>query len=201
MSEQQIPQVSRLMGQLVSHQAEFARMRRMDRQWAIQHPKEAINTFIGAIERRAIQGEIVIDCSACPVIPEGYVLLSHEPQGKQLWDPARIELWYCEEQQPGSHVRIKGAVIEQSLPTDRPALNANVAWFLAQHQQSLPRPVSWGPVYVMFWGTKYVKLDQPDRTFIPQISWTPIGGCRLQLHEVETWDFFSNHPAALWRLD
>ncbi len=48
-TEQQIP---KLAGALVEHQGCFAALSNADAQWVIQHPKEAIQVFVGAIQNR-----------------------------------------------------------------------------------------------------------------------------------------------------
>ena len=52
MSEQQVPQVSKLMGELVAHQSEFNALRKADRQFWIEKPKTAIEIMVAALRNR-----------------------------------------------------------------------------------------------------------------------------------------------------
>ena len=52
MSEQQIPQVSAMMGQLVAHQSGFNALPKSDRQFVFQEPKAAIVVMVDAIRNR-----------------------------------------------------------------------------------------------------------------------------------------------------
>ena len=52
MSEQQVPQVSAMMGQLVAHQSGFNALPKPDRQFVFQEPKTAIVVMVDAIRNR-----------------------------------------------------------------------------------------------------------------------------------------------------
>lgn len=52
MPEQQIPQVCAMMGQLVTHQADFNVLPKSDRQFVFQQPKVAIEVMIAALRNR-----------------------------------------------------------------------------------------------------------------------------------------------------
>ncbi|MDP2877452.1 MAG: hypothetical protein Q8O00_14795, partial [Holophaga sp.] len=53
MSEQQVPQVSAMMGQLVAHQSGFNALPKSDRQFVLQEPKAAIIMMVDAICNRS----------------------------------------------------------------------------------------------------------------------------------------------------
>lgn len=52
MPEQQIPQVSKMMGELVAHQSGFNALPKSDRQFVVQEPKVAIEVMVAALRNR-----------------------------------------------------------------------------------------------------------------------------------------------------
>jgi hypothetical protein len=52
MSEQQVPQISKLMGELVAHQSGFNALSKSDRQFIVQDPKTAIAVMVSALRNR-----------------------------------------------------------------------------------------------------------------------------------------------------
>lgn len=52
MTEQQVPQVSKMMGELVAHQSAFNVLSKADRQFVIQQPKGAIELMVVALRSR-----------------------------------------------------------------------------------------------------------------------------------------------------
>ncbi len=52
MTEQQVPQVSKMMGELIAHQTSFNALPKSDRQFVIQQPKDAIKLMIAALRKR-----------------------------------------------------------------------------------------------------------------------------------------------------
>ena len=52
MAEQQVPQISKMMGELVAHQSCFNALPKADRQFVVQQPKMAIKVMIAALKNR-----------------------------------------------------------------------------------------------------------------------------------------------------
>ncbi len=71
MTEQQVPQVSAMVGQLVTHQSAFNALPKEDRQFVFQQPKVAIEVMVTAIRNRP--KELVEERTykiLCPVAPK-----------------------------------------------------------------------------------------------------------------------------------
>jgi len=123
---------------------------------------EAIINKLGGIEgaKRFLRGEIelvdiniekqIIDCDADPFVPEGWEVVEHRGNGKLEWDPAKFELYLCDEQE---HGRIAGHELREKLVEGKQTLNANVLDYLLKHSELIPK--EWKKKLIFFWGTIY----------------------------------------------
>lgn len=103
--------------------------------------------------------EYVIDCDAPPFVPSGMTLEVHQKASLLKWDPAKIELWYTEEQKSGK--AIDGEEVLARL-SGKVALNANVLDYLLARPFLIPE--EWKGKTVFFWGTLYLSSDGQDHS-------------------------------------
>ena len=75
MTEQQIPQISKMMGELVAHQSCFDALPKADRQFVVQQPKVAIKVMIEAIKNRPKEPADCIYKILRPIAPTSVVNL------------------------------------------------------------------------------------------------------------------------------
>lgn len=94
--------------------------------------------------------ERLIDCDAKPFEPNGLTVESHKKDGKLVWDPEKVKLYFSRQQ--GGEKCIEGNQLRKELE-GKPVLNANVLDYLLAHQELIPE--DWKGKYVFFWGTIY----------------------------------------------
>jgi len=133
-----------------------------------------------------------IDCDAHPFVPDGWSVhkedqLKSSVSGQLRWNPDKVELHTCPEQEKGT---IEGNKLHKKLQ-GQPVLNANVLDYLLANPHLIPE--EWKGKYVFFWGTIYRGSD--GRLCVRCLFWRG-GGWRW----VGDWlddDFGVHAPAAL----
>jgi len=105
----------------------------------------------------------LIDCDTLPFIPEGWEVVEHQKGGTFEWDPSKVELYLCAEQQEGS---IEGHELRKKLE-GKPVMNACLLDYLLKHPELIPE--EWKGKYVFFWGTIY--LEPIGDLFVRCLYW------------------------------
>jgi hypothetical protein len=92
----------------------------------------------------------VIDCDACPFVPDGWKVEEHQKGGSFQWDASKVQLWLAEGQRNGKWLECNKLRKELS---GKPVLNANVLDYLLKNQLLIPE--EWRGKSIFFWGTVY----------------------------------------------
>lgn len=109
----------------------------------------------------------VIDCDATPRSINGEVK-EHTNGGRLTWDINRLALYRSERQ--CDNEPINGHKLLQEM-RGQATLNANVADYLLEHQELIPK--IWKGLKILFWGTTFdnVSLQDDDQPCIRYIRW------------------------------
>lgn len=92
---------------------------------------------------------LLIDLSADPFVPSGWGVEEHRKGDQFKWDPAKVTLYFSDQQQRGTTT---GHNLREDLH-GKPVFNANVLdWLLANPQHI---PAEWKGKWIFFWGTIY----------------------------------------------
>ncbi len=105
-----------------------------------------------------------IDCDAYPFVPDGWKVCSHKKNGKILWDPSRVTLYFSKQQK--NRQSIEGNYLCEELKS-MPVLNACILDYLISHPQLIPK--EWQRLNNFFWGTLY--YDFQDAVMVRCLSW------------------------------
>jgi hypothetical protein len=132
--------------------------------------------------------KLICNLDVAPFVPSGWEVVEHRTGGQLEFDPAKIALFFSENQK--GNKLINGDDLREELKS-RLVFNANLIDFLLAHPNLIPE--EWKEKVVFFWGTIYRRPD--GHLCVRCLGWSGKSWFSGYVWLGNDWDF--NRPAAV----